>query len=175
MCSVRNSPHKRIRALRRPEIRSILSVTGWPGSEVHTSKKQWGDQREPLVTDDLRLLLVLSFEEFLLDQENAVGSLKRDLLIFSRLIFESSVCDGSPSLTAAPAAPETRPWLCASAASIISFSCRTSVPLRATVDLVNREACALSHVSSTQKVSPSLRMTARSITFCSSLMFPGQG
>src|SRR6266699_911361 len=98
MCSVRNSPHKRIRVLRRPEIRSILSVTGWPGSEVHTSKMQWGDQSEPLVTDDLRLLLVLSFEEFLLDQENAVVSLKRDLLIFSRLIFESSVCDGSPSL-----------------------------------------------------------------------------
>ena len=82
----------------------------------------WGYQRELLVIDDLRLLLVLSFEEFLLDQENAVGSLKRDLLIFSRLIFESSVWDGSPSFAAAPAGPETRPWVCASAASIISFS-----------------------------------------------------
>src|SRR6266699_627663 len=173
MCSVRNSPHKRIRVLRRPEIRSILSVTGWPGSEVHTSKMQWGDQSEPLVTDDLRLLLVLNFEEFLLDQENAVGSLKRDLLIFSRLIFESSVCDGIPSLTAAPAGPETRPWLCASAVSIISLSWPTSAPLSATVGLVKRGVWALSHVSSTQKVSPSLRITARSITFCSSRTFPG--
>src|SRR6266478_1063970 len=99
---------------------------------------QWGDQRERFTTDDLRLLTVLTFEEFLLDQENAVGSLKRDLLIFSRLIFESRVCAGSPSITAAPAGPETRPWLCASATSIISFSCPTSAPLSATVGLVNR-------------------------------------
>src|SRR6266516_5775515 len=134
---------------------------------------QWEDQRALLVIDDLRLLPVLDFEEFLLDQENAVGSLKRDLLIFSRLIFESSVCAGSPSLTAAPSGPETRPWLCASAASIISFSWPTSAPLSATVGLVNRGVWALSHVSSTQKVSPSLRMTARSITFCSSRTFPG--
>src|SRR5947207_7401389 len=51
-----------------------------------------------------------------------------------------------------------------------SFPTRRSsdlAPLSATVDLVNRGVWALSHVSSTQKVSPSLRMTARSITFCS--------
>ena len=71
---------------------------------------------------DLDPPMVPIFEEFLTDQENAVGSLKRDLLIFSRLIFESRVCAGSPSLTAAPAGPETRLWVCASAASIISFS-----------------------------------------------------
>src|SRR5437879_11297114 len=107
--------------------------------------------------------MVPIFEEFLTDQENAVGSLKRDLLIFNRLIFESSVCGGSPSLTAAPAGPETWPWLCASAASIISFSWPTSAPLSATVGLVNHGVWALSHVSSTQKVSLSLRITARSI------------
>src|SRR2546426_12456115 len=144
-----------------------------PGSEVHNQKMQWGYQRELLITDDLHLLPVLNFEEFLLDQENAVGSLKRDLLIFRRLIFESRVCAGSLSISAAPAGPETRPWLRASAASIISFSRPRSAPLSATVDLVNRGVWAVSHVSSTQKVSPSLRMTARSITFCSSRTFPG--
>src|SRR6266853_6043985 len=99
---------------------------------------QCGDQRELLATDALPLLAVLDFEEFLLNQENATGSLKRDLWIFSRLIFESRVFAGSPSITAAPAGPETRPWLCASAASIISFSWPTSAPLSATVGLVKR-------------------------------------
>src|SRR6266436_640692 len=46
---------------------------------------------------DLDPPMVPIFEEFLTDQENAVGSLKRDLLIFSRLIFESSVCGGCRS------------------------------------------------------------------------------
>src|SRR5436190_21192902 len=89
--------------------------------------------RNELKRRDLDPPMVPIFEEFLTDQENAVGSLKRDLLIFSRLIFESSVCDGIPSLTAAPAGPETRPWLCASAVSIISLSWPTSAPLSATV------------------------------------------
>src|SRR6266481_9988840 len=50
------------------------------------------------------------------------------LLIVKRLIFESRVRDGSPSLAAAPAGPEIRPWLSARAASIISFSCLTRAP-----------------------------------------------
>src|SRR5882757_5370004 len=37
------------------------------------------------------------------------GSLKRNLLIPRRLIFESSVRAGMPSFAAAPAGPETRP------------------------------------------------------------------
>ena len=36
--------------------------------------------------------------------------------------------DGRPNLVAAPDGPDMRPWLAASAASIISFSCFTSVP-----------------------------------------------
>src|SRR6266567_5685572 len=124
--------------------------------------------------EDLWLPPVLNFEEFLLNQENALGSLKRDLLIFKRLIFESRVRAGTPSFVAAPFGPETRPRLSASADSIISFSCRSSVPLSATVGVVYRGSSDLNHVSSKEKVSPSLRITARSITFCSSRTFPGQ-
>src|SRR6185295_13245459 len=140
MWPTRNSPLKRIRVLRRPEVRSILSVNGQfaPSIDLRCNPSANGNELE---RRDLDPPLVPIFEEFLTDQENAVGSLKRDLLIFSRLIFESSVWDGIPSLTAAPAGPETRPWLCASAASIISFSWPTSAPPSATVGLVNRGAC----------------------------------
>src|SRR5215472_17772252 len=44
------------------------------------------------------------------------------LSIPSRLIFDSSVCRGIPSLAAAPDGPDIRPWLSARAASIISTS-----------------------------------------------------
>src|SRR5437879_12035805 len=57
------------------------------------------------------------------------GSLNLYLFIFRRLIFESSVRDGSPSFAAAPAVPEIRPLLSASAASIICLSCFTSTPV----------------------------------------------
>jgi hypothetical protein len=57
----------------------------------------------------------------------ARGTLNRYLLILKRLIFESSVRAGRPNLVAAPDRPETRPWLCANAASIISFSCLTMI------------------------------------------------
>ena len=43
-------------------------------------------------------------------------------LIFSCLIFESSVDRGIPSFAAAPSGPATFPLLAANAASIISFS-----------------------------------------------------
>jgi len=46
--------------------------------------------------------------EFWKDQL-ALGTLNRYLLILKRLIFESSVRAGSPSLVAAPEGPETRP------------------------------------------------------------------
>src|SRR5580658_8356983 len=55
----------------------------------------------------------------------AYVTLYRYLLIFKRLILESRVRAGKPSLAAAPAGPEIRPWLSASADSIISFSCLT--------------------------------------------------
>ena len=48
--------------------------------------------------------------------------LKRFLLIFSDLIFDSRVDPGIPSLAAAPECPDTRPPLSRRAASMISFS-----------------------------------------------------
>src|SRR5215510_7592702 len=48
--------------------------------------------------------------------------LKRCVLIFSDLIFESRVDRGMPSLAAAPEGPDTRPLVWAKAASILSFS-----------------------------------------------------
>jgi hypothetical protein len=50
------------------------------------------------------------------------GRLNLYLFIFRRLIFESSVREGSPSFAAALVVPEIRPLLSASAASIICFS-----------------------------------------------------
>src|SRR5215510_14690640 len=55
------------------------------------------------------------------------ASLKCRLSIFSTLIFDSSVDDGTPSRRAAPNGPATRPLLSASAASMASFSCVASV------------------------------------------------
>src|SRR5438445_5979209 len=92
------------------------------------------------------------------------GSLNLYLFIFRRLIFESSVRDGSPSFAAAPAVPEIRPLLCASAASIICISCFTSAPLSGSERANLGGASLFSQLSSTENVSPSHRITARSIT-----------
>ena len=102
------------------------------------------------------------------------GILNRYLLILRRLIFESSVLDGRASFAAAPAAPEIRPLLSASATSIISFSCFTSIPLNGPGRTDFEGGSLFSHVSSTENVSASQRITARSTTFCSSRTFPGQ-
>ena len=48
--------------------------------------------------------------------------LKRNLLIFSDRIFDSSVEAGIPSCAAAPEGPETRPPVAAKAVSITSLS-----------------------------------------------------
>lgn len=53
--------------------------------------------------------------------------LKRFLSIFSDLIFDSNVDRGTPNLTAAPVAPDTRPRLPFRASSIIFFSCASSL------------------------------------------------
>src|ERR1700688_2854017 len=87
------------------------------------------------------------------------GTLNRYLLIFRRLIFESSVRDGRPSFAAAPPAPEIRPLLSASATSIISFSCLTSTPLNGPGPTDFEGGSLFSHVSSTENVSPSHRIT----------------
>src|SRR5258708_32924932 len=83
------------------------------------------------------------------------GSLNLYLFIFRRLIFESSVRDGSPSFAAAPAAPEIRPLLSASAASIICFSCLTSTPLSGSGRANVGGATLFRQLSSTVNVSPS--------------------
>src|SRR5712664_3564308 len=54
--------------------------------------------------------------------------LKRFLLIFSDLIFDSKVDLGKPSLAAAPDGPDTCPPLSRRAASIICFSWAASFP-----------------------------------------------
>ncbi len=48
--------------------------------------------------------------------------LKRISLIFSYLIFDSSVEPGIPSLAAAPEGPDTRPPLSVNSISVIAFS-----------------------------------------------------
>ena len=104
----------------------------------------------------------------------AYVTLYRYLFIFKRLIFESRVRAGRPSLAAAPFGPEIWPWLKASAASIICFSWVTKALLSVRVRLSVGGGSRLSQISSTENVSPSARMTARSITFWSSRTFPGQ-
>jgi hypothetical protein len=66
----------------------------------------WGSLRKVFKCDLLRDFVVL----------------KRFLLIFSDLIFDSKVDPGKPSLAAAPDGPDTCPPLSGRAASIISFS-----------------------------------------------------
>src|SRR5947208_15925842 len=105
--------------------------------------------------------------------------LKRFLSIFSDLIFDSSVDRGMPNLAAAPVGPNTRPRLASRASSIMFFSCSSS--LRGSsigfFGFAVRNACGCcgNQLSSIEKVSVSQRITERSMTFCSSRMFPGQG
>lgn len=63
-----------------------------------------------------------------------------------------------------------RPSLSTNAALIISTS-RCANPAR---ELIVSAGLRLSQLLSTENVSPSLKMTARSMTFCNSRMFPGQ-
>ena len=104
----------------------------------------------------------------------AYVTLYRYLFIFKRLIFESRVRAGRPSLAAAPFGPEIWPWLklvrLQSFASLAVTKALLSVRVRLSVGGGSR----FSQISSTENVSPSARMTARSITFWSSRTFPGQ-
>src|SRR2546427_3585037 len=90
------------------------------------------------------------------------------------LILDSSVWRGMPSFAAAPERPEIRPRDCASAAMIKALSASASVVISRPVPIGAWLGFPLSHDSSMAKVSPSHRITARSITFCSSRTFPGQ-
>lgn len=95
--------------------------------------------------------------------------LKRFLSILNDLIFDSKVDPGRPSLTAAPAAPDTCPPLSRRAASIISFS--WAAGFRGSSGWLfgsGARGCGESQLSSTEKFSDSHTMTDRSMTFCSS-------
>src|SRR5262249_5920642 len=101
--------------------------------------------------------------------------LKRRLSILSALIFDSSVDEGTPSRAAAPNGPDTRPLLSASAASMASFSCPASVLDGGAAGVGDaRLRRPESQRSSIESVSESDTITARSMTFCSSRMLPGQ-
>ena len=105
--------------------------------------------------------------------ESRYADLKRRLSIFRALIFDSSVDAGTPSRPAAPNGPATRPLLSFSAASMASFSWSVSVPL----GLMTGGASSVrpeSHRASIESVSESHTITARSMTFCTSRMLPGQ-
>src|ERR1700683_1427661 len=103
-------------------------------------------------------------------------ALKRFLLIFSDRILDSSVDRAIPSFAAAPDGPKTRPWHSRRAASMISFSCAATFSERSSwLCGLPFDGCWDSQLSSTEKFSVSHTMTDRSITFCNSRMFPGQG
>jgi len=106
-------------------------------------------------------------------------NLNSPLLIFKALIRVSSVDGGILSLAAAPDGPETRPLVSASAASMISRSLRGSTSTLKAPDCIVRNVEGRisldSQLSSTEKFSVSHTMIDRSITFCNSRMFPGQG
>src|ERR1700733_1966829 len=106
------------------------------------------------------------------------GNLNWYLLIFKALILAASVEGGIPSLAAAPAGPETRPLVSASAFSMISRSVRGSVAALevSTGSTTERggDVALESHDSSTERTSPKVRITDLSITFWSSRMLPGQ-
>src|SRR6267154_6881820 len=103
--------------------------------------------------------------------------LKRFLSIFSDRIFDSRVDRGIPNLAAAPVGPDTRPRVSFSAASIMSFSSTRSLRGSSTCcfDSGVRGGGCGNQFSSIEKISVSQSMIERSMTFCSSRMFPGQG
>src|SRR6266850_4054502 len=102
------------------------------------------------------------------------SGLKRFFLILSALIFDSSVDEGIPSLAAAPKGPETRPLLSANAASIISVWRSDSFPAAGRDGGFGWSGFPDSQLSSTEKTSPSHRITDLSIRFCSSRTLPVQ-
>jgi len=105
--------------------------------------------------------------------------LKPFLSIFGDRIFDSNVDRGMPNLAAAPLGPNIRPRLSFRAASIMSFSCSSSLRGRSIwffgFAVRNGSGCRGNQLSSIVKISVSQSITEHSMTFCSSRMFPGQG
>src|ERR1044071_851874 len=99
--------------------------------------------------------------------------LKRNLLIFKALILDSRVDDGMLSWAAAPRGPEMRPAVAARTDSMASRSCAGDILVTGLSWRRGRESKE-SQLGSTEKTLVSQRITDRSITFCSSRIFPGQ-
>ena len=89
---------------------------------------------------------------------------------WSARILESSVEGGMPSFAAAPDEPDTRPLHSASTKSMSSFSCKTISCESGRAGL----AAVDNQLSSAEKFSESHGVEERSMTFCSSRMYPGQ-
>src|SRR6266704_2995699 len=95
--------------------------------------------------------------------------LKPFLSIFGDRIFDSNVDRGMPNLAAAPLGPNIRPRLSFRAASIMSFSCSSSLPGSSIWFFGSvRDGCFGNQLSSIENISVSQSMTERSMTFCSS-------
>src|SRR5579862_4557137 len=109
---------------------------------------------------------------------SAQANLNRLLRILRALILFSRVVGGTLSLAAAPKGPETRPRLPRNAASMIFRSSSRSLPLPRTFDTSTEFECRdgflESHDSSTRRISPEVRITDLSMTFCNSRILPGQ-
>jgi hypothetical protein len=97
------------------------------------------------------------------------------LFILSVLILDSSVDGRMLSFAAAPVGPDTWPRVSANAVSINAFSWVVSIWTSGWLAGKIRSMSWDSQLSSTENVSVSQRITERSITFCNSRTFPGQG
>src|ERR1700675_245555 len=95
--------------------------------------------------------------------------------MFIDRIFDSRVDGGIPNLAAAPEGPDTRPLVSAKAAPIISRSSIADLlkcgGVAGSVWRYSRE----SQLFLTERFPFSYTTADRSITFCSSRMFPGHG
>src|ERR1700688_2628006 len=106
---------------------------------------------------------------------NPVNLVNLEILVRALILF-SRVVGGTLSLAAAPRGPETRPRLPRSAASMIFRSSSRSLPrtFDTSTEFECRDGFLESHDSSTRRISPEVRITDLSMTFCNSRMLPGQ-
>src|ERR1700733_3483432 len=110
---------------------------------------------------------------FALAGSRAQRCLNRCGVIPSFFILDSSVCLGIPRIAAAPFAPAIRPAASRTAFSIITFSRSAISFARVALRADDLGLTVRSQFGSTENVSPSQRITARSITFCNSRTLPG--
>src|SRR4029077_11454008 len=101
---------------------------------------------------------------------NSLLRILRALILFSRVVGGTLMC------SAAPKGPETRPRLPRNAASMIFRSSSRSLPrtFDTSTEFECRDGLLESHDSSTRTISPEVRITDLSMTFCNSRILPGQ-